>query len=223
MIRKLLMVGAAAAIPFGALAVGAIGGGVASAATLTCTESATITFASPGIDYAGYATSATSTTTNVSASTLGGGGCTGSGPALAIVSKNSKCAGVTPAVPGCSKTHKDYYDSAAGFASNAGSLAKEVKGLSLTVNGNTWAVKVKTSSAASTCPAGEVGFQLNGTVKSATSKLYKNIVVATCLLGDTGPGTTGNFLTDYGTALGGGTDQIQTATIDPGGSTITLS
>ena len=61
MIRKLLMVAAAAAVPMGAIAAGAVGGGVAGAATpitvtpVTCQESGTVNFMAPGISLSGNA------------------------------------------------------------------------------------------------------------------------------------------------------------------------
>ena len=72
MIRKLLMVAAAAAVPLGVIAAGAVGGGVAGAATpitvtpVTCHESGTVNFMAPGISLSGNATTSHTTTTTSS-------------------------------------------------------------------------------------------------------------------------------------------------------------
>ena len=79
MIRKLLMVAAAAAVPLGAIAVGAVGGGVAGAKTLEpastvqCALTGTVNFAAPGISLIGVTTASK---TGATTSSLGFTGCT---------------------------------------------------------------------------------------------------------------------------------------------------
>jgi hypothetical protein len=97
------------------------------------------------------------------------------------------------------------------------------------VKSESWTVGTKaytaafTSSASATCPAGEAGFQLNGTLTVPAGDPDPVTIVA-CILSDTGPNTTGNFISDVGTELGGGPTGnaivIETATLDPANSTI---
>ena len=225
MIRKLLLIGAAAAIPLGGLAVGAIGGGVAGAgAPVTCTMSSTVTFAPPGLDYAGYATANKTSSTTTSTGTLAGGGCTGSVPALSIASKNGKCVkDPHPPTPACTKTLKYYYGSVGGFASTgASSILKTLKAFHFTINSVAYVGKATSSKSSSTCP-GEVGFTVGGTLKTGG---YTHFSLNACLGTDTGNNLASggaSFSIDLGDASAGGPDQIQTANIDPATSTLGIS
>ena len=108
MIRKLLMVAAAAAVPLGAIAVGAVGGGVAGAKTLepatteTCNLTGTVNFAAPGISLVGVTTaSKTGATTSAIGFTSCGAGesISSSAGSLVITTKNSKCVAPYPSNP----------------------------------------------------------------------------------------------------------------------------
>jgi hypothetical protein len=239
MIRKMLVVAAAVAMPASALAVGAIGGGVASATAtpptpIVCAASGTVTFAGPnGLTHDGTVTTAKTSTTNTSTTSFDGPSCGtgGSTPGKAITSKNSKCSGTntgTPAtvvVPGCVKKSY-YYGTAASFVgTGAANLKKALKSVTLTVNGITFAGKTSTTS--SIAPGGacgsEAGFLVSGKVK-ATGQAYKTFQLRACLGADTGPNTTGDFFTDFATELGGNTTiGIQTAAIDHATSQLTIS
>ena len=227
MIRKLLLIGAAAAIPLGGLAVGAIGGGVASALSpVTCTVSSTSTFASPGLSAGGVATASKTSSTKTSGATLGGAGCTGSIPALTIPSKNAKCnpKAKYPPTPACSKTLKYVFDTAAGFASaGSSSLLKAFKHTSSTINGTTYIGQAKTAVVSSTCP-GEIGFTVTGKI-TAPAGTYTGFTLNACLGTDTGTSLASggaSFAIDLGDASGGGPDVIASANIDPSTSTLTL-
>lgn len=242
MIRKLIMVAAACAVPLGVVALGA---GQASAKgspppspPLNCSASGTVTFASPGISNYGSASPSKISTTTTSPITYSGApancGSGGSGPANNINSKstlkcNKKVSGedangaTRPAcVPG------DYvYDSAGQFASaGVATIQKALKHLSFTVNGITFAGKTTSASVSQSgqCP-GEIGFDVSGTVK-AKPFTYSQFSLVACLGNDSGPGTTGSFLADISAAIGGNNSvTIQSATLDgsPGESTLSIS
>jgi hypothetical protein len=197
MIRKLLMVAAAAAVPMGAIAAGAVGAGVAGAKTVipltpaSCAISGTVTFAAPGISLPGLPTSnktsSTGTTLSFSGCSPAGASITGGG-ALSITTKNSKCTGTNAPIPGCAKG-KDIYDSGGGLgsASTFKSLDKAVKGLPIGLTETSGSVVIKskaltpsevigsgTSPGPCVNPGGgsaaaddEVGFSIPTTVKTS--------------------------------------------------------
>jgi len=252
MIRKMLVIAAAVAMPASALAVGAIGGGVASAKgtpisfSATCAASGTITYAPPGLTHDGSVGTGKTSATTTSAVTFSGPGC-GSGGTTAgrsIVSKNSKCGklpnqGVGGAtVPGCVKGDT-YYGQASAFAgSGAANVQKALKKVSLTIEGITF--PGKTSSTSLITPGGacggEAGFQLAGTVKN---KAYTatTFSLRVCLGADTGTNLSANGTTDpqtsstgansfhdIGAALGGDTSVVvATSAIDSSSSQLTIS
>jgi hypothetical protein len=223
MIRKLLMVGAAAAIPFGALAAGAIGGGVAGAVTpVTCTIASTVTFNAPGITQAGTATTKATSSTKTSNPVLGGAGCPAKskGKGLKIVSGNSLCAGVTPVPTGCSAKDKYYYGSAQSFLLTGTASLVGIK-QSVTL-GKTNVTLTSTGATAGSCSGTDVGFTITGT---ASGGGYSTFTENACISTDTGAGTSGTFLTDLGTELGATPTSmiIATAAIDSTQSTLTVS
>lgn len=248
MIRKLFMVAAAAAIPLGAVAVGADAAWASkppppASPPLTCKAATTVTFASPGLSYYGSVSSSKTSVTTTSPITYNGSGCSGggSGPAENITSKsttkcNKKVPGETSTgatMPSC--VPGDYvYDSTNGFASGGVSaLQKSLKHLAftITVNGVPVNFSGKTAAAGAdlSCPKDtsgnpEIGFTLSGTVK-AKPYTYSTFSLVACLDGDSGPGTTGSFGNDFGTADSGPTPAITiaTATLDPSSSTLSIS
>jgi len=224
MIRKLLVIAAAVAMPASALAaVTAVGStGIAGAAksytTQTCAISGGVTFATPGLSYAG-SLSKKSTSESLSAATATGTGCgagvTGVGHLTSkIVSDSSLCSSASPppACAGATSKLKYYYDNAsslatAGVASIAASLHK---GLKLYDNGNKVTAEVTVAGTSSVTP-GEacgtnVGFQLSGDTNIAG--LTYDLLL--CITGDTGTGTSGAFYTDYVGALEGSSTVIAT-------------
>ena len=240
MIRKLLLVAAAGAVPIGLVAMGAVGSGVANAAkgppppspTVNCALSGTINFAPPGLSFLGTTTSSKDNTTTVSGVSYSG--CTGytasSASSLSIVTKNSKCPKTTPNPDpypaGCLKPLY-YGDSVASFASAPlTTIEKSLKGLGLTVNGAV--AKTKATSASEVegtggaCgPSDGAGFLISGTAK-VKPYAYTSFNLQICLSGDTGTNTTDNFFGDVASAALGGDQVIATATIDPTESFINL-
>ncbi len=240
MIRKLLMVAAAAAMPVGMIAVGTVTAGTAGAKPppppsppLTCAIGGTINFASPGISTngavapVGIKTSSTTTSAiSFSPCTTLNGHSSGSVAPLTITSKDTKCAKTanTP-VPGCMKG-QDYYDTAGQFAGTGpAAIQKALKKLTLVVDGLVFAGK--TGSSALVTPGGacgsEGGFQLNGTVKSKPYTYATDSFLA-CLGTDTGTNTTGNAVADItAAALGNSTIVVQTANLDTSNSVLHIS
>lgn len=221
MIRKLLMIGAAAAIPLGAVSVDAVVGNVAGAvSSVTCSVSSTVTFAKPGITYTGTASKKTTSLTKTSNPVLGGAGCPAKskGKGLKITSTNPSCATASPPVPGCSAKDPYYYGSAGLFASTGPS---SLNGLTQLVQFGKVKVSLHvTSSSATGCAGGEAGFAISGT---ASGGGYSSFSETACLGTDTGTGTTGHFTADYGAIAGGGSGIIATAAIDPATSSLTVS
>jgi hypothetical protein len=234
MIRKLLMVAAAAAVPMGAMAVaGAASEGVSGAATVvalsptTCHMSGVVTFAAPGISLVGITTtSKTSSTTSTVAFSGCGTGTLSGGGTLNIPTKNSKCVlPVTSSEPSTCAKGLDITDSGGGLGSPGTfkSLGKAVKSLPVTLNeGTPVLLKQKALSESEilpgqTCGATEVGFLIHTSIK--TSPKSTGITGATlnvCLGADHLPlPATGNFFSDL---TGGQT--IPTADIDVVSSTI---
>ncbi len=222
MIRKVLLLGAAAAVPLGALAVDAVAGSVAGAVSpVTCTVSSTVTFAPPGLSYTGTATKKPTSKTVTSNPVLGGGGCpAGSkGKGLKITSNNPACAGVVPPVPGCGTKDPKYYDAAHLFASTGLSSLTGLK-QSVSLGKTKVTLTVSSASVATSCSSGEAGFKLTG---SASGGGYSSFTETACLGNDTGSAATGHFGTDLGTVAGGGSGFITTASIDPATSSVTVS
>jgi hypothetical protein len=240
MIRKLLVVAAAAAIPLGAVALGAAPASAAKpppppSPPLNCSASGTVTFASPGISNYGSASASKVSVTTTSPITYAGANCGtgGSGPANNISSKSTlKCNKKVPGqdVNGATRPdcvpHDYVYDSAGQFESaGVATIQKALKKLSFTVNGITFAAKTKSAgvSQSGQC-SGEIGFVISGTVK-AKPFTYSSFTLVACLGADSGPGTTGSFFSDILTAISGPTPPvtITSATIDGSAGESTLS
>ncbi len=228
MIRKMLLVAAAIAMPVGVVA---ITGGTAGAGSptppdpaVTCTVSATVTFAPPGISKPGSITTSKTTTSSTSTTTFGGTGCTGSAPANTITSKATKCSKKTPGMPSSNPacTPGNYgYDSWANFTGGGtASLQKSLKKLSFTVN--SIAYSTKTTGASTILPGGlcggsEAGFQLVGTVKGPKQDKGQTATLNACFGAITGTGLTSS------TFVGAAIDQngtVATTAIDPAQSTL---
>ncbi len=102
MIRKLLVVAAAIAIP---ASVVAVNGGIASAAgaktapAISCAVSSTVTFAAPGLSTAGAVSTAKTSTTKTGNLAFSGTGCTGTGAGHSITTASTKCTGTGKPAP----------------------------------------------------------------------------------------------------------------------------
>jgi hypothetical protein len=243
MIRKLLMVAAAAAVPMGAIAVG-VSGGVAGAATpipvnpTTCAMNGTVTFAQPGISLVGITTAAKtgSTTSSVGFQNCGANGSVSTGAGtLNILTKNSKCLAPFPSNPtalgtsaatSCEKG-RNITDSggALGSPGTFKSLGKAIKALPLTLHENNvgFALKSKALSESEILPGGacgatEVGFLIQTSVKTSPKSIgIAGGTLTVCLGTDNNAGPNNNFFQDL---TGGST--IPNTQIDPATSTISL-
>jgi hypothetical protein len=215
MIRKLLVVAAAVAMPAAALAaVTTIGSaGIAGAAAKTydnqtCAISGAVTFATPGLSYNGSLTKKT-TSTSVSSATSTGTGCgnktaTTSTLNSKIVSPSVNCNTATPPLPGAcaGETAKEYhaYDNSSSLASSGtASIVSSLgpKGIAIYDHGNKVTGLVTTDGTTAVDPGGacgtNVGFQLQG--NTSVSGLTYDLLL--CITGDTGTSTTGSFYNDY--------------------------
>ena len=234
MIRKMLVIAAAVAMPATALAaVTTVGAsGVAGAAktytSQTCAVTGSVTFAAPGLSYAG-SLGKKSTSTSLSANTATGTGC---GPGVSgstalsnkIVSADTDCnvPPVPPATlpPVCSSatTKLHYaYDTASSLAtSGVSSIVASLgpKGLKLYDNGNKVTGLVTAPGTNTVLPGGACGTGIGFALSGNTNITGLTYVLSLCLVGDTGTGTSGSFFTDYVAAAGGNTSiTIATATV----------
>ena len=136
------MVAAAIAMPAsaGAVTLVATAPNAGAAATINCHVAGTVTFASPGLTHNGKGATTTTSTTKVSGETYAKGTttCSGTGPALAIKSANTKCntKGATTTVPACGGHPTEYgYDSFDSYAaSGVSSVKADVKTVKFTIN-----------------------------------------------------------------------------------------
>ena len=229
MIRKLLVIAAAVAMPASALAaVTAVGSGGAAGAlamkgktykSQTCAISGGVTFATPGLSYTGTL-SKKSTTKSVSSATATGTGC-GSGVSGAatlnskIVSDSTLCSTAESPPPICADATsklKYAYDTASSLASSGVSsiVTSLSKGLKLYDNGNKVVAEVTESGTSAVDPGGDcgtnVGFELSG--DTSIAGLTYDLLL--CITGDTGTGTSGAFYTDYIGALEGSSAVLAT-------------
>ena len=236
MIRKLVTIAAAIAIPVSAVtALGAvIGTGVAGAkgsppTAISCTQTGSVAFAKPGESHGGTLTKKSSEKSKTTI-TAAGTGCSTKTLKLTITTPTTACAGASSPAPVCSTgdVAKDpnFYDNAGGFISGGTSdiLSSLSKGIKTTDNGTAITLLPTAASAidpGGSCGAAGVGFALSGTVsaKGVTGFTFADNV---CLTGDTGPNTTNDFLTDLAGADGGG-DQIITSAIIGSPSTLTIN
>jgi hypothetical protein len=227
MIRKLLVIAAAIAIP---ASVVVVNGGIASAAgpkagpAISCAVTSTVTFAKPGLSVAGAVSTAKTSTTTTSNLTFSGSGCSGSGAGHKITTAATKCTGAGKPSPYTKCKTGDYgYDSWSGYIKEGTSSIKAaLPTISFTLNGNNFTVKTTTVGSAS-CKASvgtEVGFKITGTVTAPAS--YKNATgTLTACLGavkGTGLKSTKNFASDIN-----GPGTLTSATIDKTVSTIKIS
>jgi len=193
----------------------------------TCTVSGSVAFQAPGLSKTG-SVSSTAKTSVTTASSSFGGGCTGSTGSLNITSKNTKCKGADdPTGTACAVKKTYSFDTEASFASTGtSSILKSLKKLNFTLDGVAYQTKATAASSIgctdSVSPPGgipqEVGFQITGTVKGPKQDKGQTAVLSVCLGTDSGPGTTGSFLSD----LGSGTGTIAGASIDGNTSTATI-
>ncbi len=221
-IKKILLAIAAMAMSFATVAVaGAVGSGVAGAATpppttITCTSAGTFSFAAPGSSAGGALTAGTTVKSSVT-TTPTGTGCSGLPITLDVVSPTTPCAqtgGVPnagdPAACLASKTSHGVTTYAIASKPNVYDDANDYASSGLTNLENSWqakAPKTTVDNIAVTLTYGSatdveggacgsyVGFDITGNaeVKGLTVGTFDDLV---CLTDDAGTGTTHNFLAD---------------------------
>ena len=234
MIRKLLVIAAAVAMPASALAaVTTIGSaGVAGAAaktytTMSCAVTGGVLFAKPGLSYNG-SISSTSVSKAKSTAVATGPGCgkvtltdptgTVNTTKNTITTASLNCNTAPAPLPGACALEtllKFYaYDTASSLASSGvASIVTSLGSLGISLVDNHNAVKGDvtvggtTSVVGGACGAGNVGFQLAGGTKVAGIPVPGlTYTLLLCIVGDTGnAGATGAFGADYIAAAGGNT------------------
>jgi hypothetical protein len=235
MIRKMLVIAAAIAVPMSAVAVIGVAGGVAGAAAgppdppVTCTIGATVTFAAPGISSNGQVgTGVKSTQTTVSSETLGGAGCVGSSSINPITAKTVKCVKGQPGQPstnpGCNGVKgTEGWDSWGDFASTGtATILKSTKKLNFTINGIAYQTK-NTSASAVSCAGGEFGFQISGTIKAPKNDKGQTDVLTACLGTVTGTSLQGSMPFMFqNQVFAPDPTTVATAQIDPATSSVAI-
>jgi hypothetical protein len=224
MLRKLLLVAAAIAMPVGAVAVS---GGIASAAgpqagkAISCAVASTVTFAAPGLSKAGSVSTAKTSTTKTGGLTFSGTGCSGSGAGHSITTAATKCTGAGKPSPYTACKTGDYgYDAWSGYISEGtSSIQKAIPTLAFTLNGNSFTATTSKVSDLS-CKDSEVGFSITGKVTAPAAYKGATSTLSACLGKVTGTGLTSttNFAKDIN-----GPGTLKTATIDKTTSTIKIS
>jgi len=230
MMRKMLLIASAIAIPLGAIGVAAINGSTVAGASgstllnITCKiGGSTVTFASPGLSNDGAISASSTSTTNTSAQTLTCGAAgNGTGPALSIVTNSTPCtaAGV-PAAPCTAPPPQMYsYDTVSGFGGSSTTLWTSIPKFKFKIGSTSYTSKSK-SSAGTVCGS-ELGFVIKGKLSAPAAHANEATKVTACLGTDTTTGTcsgTGLFANDLG--FTGCT--IVTASLDPTTSKIKIS
>jgi hypothetical protein len=232
MIRKMLVIAAAIAMPVSVIAVTGVTAGakvvVPPDPAVTCSVSATVNFASPGISTPGSVQAGKTTTTNTTSESFGGG-CTGTAPPNMIASSGVKCTGVgTPssntACPGKKPTMYGYGSWQNFEDTGTASIQKALKKLNFTINGIAYSAKTTASAqiVGGVCGS-EAGFQVSGTIAAPKNDKGQTFNLNACLGAATAaPGhpitSTSNFVLN---AFGPGI--VASTVLDPSTSTIHVS
>jgi hypothetical protein len=237
MLRKILLLAAAVALPVGILTL-AVSGGVASASKpvngpVGCSISAKVTFASPGISNSGSESTKTTSTTSTADETLTNGetACSGTGKALKITSASTECTGngepsSNPACTTGGKKQEYGYNSWNNYETTGTSSLGSITSLAFTINSIKYTV-VPSSSGPTSCtdasvPGGvEVGFKFTGSVSKPTQDAGQSATLIACLGATTGTGTSTDCQENFEQCIGNA-GTVATATVDPATSTIDI-
>jgi hypothetical protein len=227
MIRKMITIAAAIAIPVSAVAaLGAVvvAPGVAAAKgpvqSATCYESGTVKLAKPGLTHDGTLTAKSTETTTVTIDGDGAGSssyCDAKAIKLKIKSTTTACSSYSPpssAPEACSgDVAKDpnVYDQASSYAGSASGDIGSSLPLKVTDNGTTVYLQegttgtISSGGACGSSSASDTGFALTGNVtKSKTGgTIYGTYSDNICVVGDGGTGTSNNFNDDLLYDVGG--------------------
>jgi len=208
MIRKMLLIASAVAMPLGATAVTAIAGptvaGAASVA-IVCHPTAPLasaTYAPPGLSVAGVFPGPASTNTTTSAQVLN---CTGgaTGPATvapqSIAAASTACTAVNTPVTGCPGAGF-WSNSLGGLAAAGTTLWMGLPTLSFHIGSTAYTMTNSSSNPAAGCIAlGELGFTIHGVISAGpAARIGHAAKYVACLGADTGPNTTGSTTADLG-------------------------
>jgi len=239
MIRKMLVLAAAVAMPATAMAAVTAGtaattaGAAAKVYTSTsCALSGSVTFAAPGLSHNGSlgkkATTISTSALTPGAILSGTGGCGSTTVKSKVTSAATNClTAPAPLPPACASATAKLpyaYDTASSLASSgvAGIVASLSKGIKLSDNGNkvtgTVTLAGTTAVVGGACGAGNIGFNIAGNT-NVTGLTYN---VLLCITGDAGPGTSGAFGTDYLAAAGGNTTITIASGVYGGNSALTF-
>ncbi len=246
MIRKLLLVVAVIAMPASAGTVALLGTAppAGAVATITCTVTATVEFAPPGLSKAGSTTTATTKSTKVAGSALAGSSCDGT-HAGTLASETIKTAtvvctgtGTPTSNPACVAGERGY-DSWSNYTTGfTSSVRSSLSNVSFTVSGTTYiahttaaSVLGPTSTGCGTGTTGlgkEVGVKITGKITSpatspydgaaSTLKVCLGKVSGTHLVAAHPPATVPTFYYQINNA----SNLIVTSTIDPAHSSLTF-
>ena len=245
MIRKLLLVAAAIAMPASAGAVALVStSSVAGANTpITCALTGTVHFAAPGISKNGSLTTAMTTSTTTTGGTLSGSACgsthAGTLPNETIKTATVKCTGthLPSSNPAC-VSGKRGYDSWTNYAnSGTSSIAASIPSIVIHVGSSTYtshttgaAILAANAAGCGTGTTGlgkEVGFKISGKVTTAGTYLNSATTIKICLGKVTGnnlvaahaPATVPTFLYQ----VGNGANLVKTTIIDPAHSSLNIA
>jgi len=246
MIRKLLLVAAAIVMPASAGTVALLGTAppAGAVATMTCTVTATVEFAHPGLSKAGSTTTATTKSTTTAGSALAGSSCgsthSGTLPNETIKTATVVCTGTgTPTSnPACVSGERGY-DSWSNYTTGwTSSVRSSLPNVSFTVSGTTYTAHNTAVSAlgptSTGCGTGttglgkEVGVQVTGKIAAPTTSPYYGAastlkvclgkVSGTHLVPARAPATVPTFYYQINNA----SNLIVTSTIDPAHSSLSF-
>jgi len=236
MIRKMLVIAAAVAMPAASIAgISAVAGsGIASAKGLpitagvhTCDLTGSVTFAKPGLSHDGSVTNKLSVISK--SAVTPSGECGTKGIKNNITTTTTQC-GVTPLTdaPACtdplnakniSKGKDRYFNTTSSLATGgvdsivSSFSAAGIKAVLLGNNvvltvGQTGGNSVAPINPGGVCGVGNTGFALAG----STSVAGLTYVLNLCIVGDTGVATTGGFFADFLTSASGANNALHIST-----------
>jgi len=227
MIRKILLIASAIAIPLGATAVTAVNGSTSAGAVsvpIVCHPTGTlgvVTWAAPGLTLGGTVSASPTSSTTTTAQTLncgalGGGTAAARTGATAIVTSSTVCTGPNLPLPGCAAGLYNH-SSISGLAGNSGTLWNSLPTVSWKIGTTNYTMSSSSSNTAAGCIAlGEIGFTIHGTITTGpAARMGHAAKYVACFSTDAGPGTTGSFTADLGNPTFGGT--IVTAVLSANG------
>jgi len=217
MIRKMLLIASAIAIPLGATAVTAIAGPTTAGAVsvpIVCHPTAplgVVTWAAPGLTLNGTISASPTSSTTTTAQTLNCGAL-GAGSAAArtgtnaIVTNSTVCTGPNMPLPGCAFGLFNH-SSISGLSGNSSTLWLSLPTISWSIGATSYTMTSNSSNVAAGCIAlGEIGFTIHGTITTGpAARLGHTAKYVACFSTDTGPGTTGSMVADYGNPAFAGT------------------